>query len=101
MFGFNKVREELKSEYDAIQEWYNTEEYKRLRYLATLITDTYGTVNIKLDKVALDEQHTRADYLEDYKVFFKPEVFDKLKDWCREYEALCKIEAKVLYGEGE
>ncbi len=110
MFGFNneakKKREErearkernaLKAQqlrYEKYWEWRNSEEYKRMNHLKTLIITAYETVNIKINDGynQIDESFTRADYLEDFKVFFKPEVFDKLKGWCEEYITLCKKE---------
>lgn len=117
MFGFNykdNLRKELEQEQkacdkarsrlDEINEWYNSEDYTRYRHLKTLIAKTYETVGIKVDTYGeingeIDEEFTRADYIEDFAVFFDPKVFDKLKDWCKEYESLNKFNAKVMYGE--
>jgi len=79
-------------------EWRDSEEFKRMSHLKTLIVNAYGTVNINMDNEygRLDESFTRADLIEDFAIFFDPKVFDKLKDWCREYEALCKEEDKVI-----
>jgi len=87
-----------KEKFKKIDDWNNSEDYKRLRHLQTLIIKTYESVSIKVDLMdtRLDESFTREDYLEDFKVFFKPEIFDKLKDWCKEYEMLCEKEHKVF-----
>lgn len=94
MFGIGK---EMKNKYEIFQDWSNSEDGKRLKHLRTLITKTYESVNIKADfeGARLDKNFTREDYLEDFKVFFKPEVFDKIKDWCKEYEMLCEKEDLV------
>lgn len=117
MFGFkNKV--DLRNESTAIQpkvnymasdrvkeinDWYNSYEHKRFKHLQTLIIKAYETVGIKADTIAygemLMEEFTRDDYINDFAVFFKPEVFDKLKEWCEEYEILRKLEFKFIYGE--
>lgn len=85
-----------------IEDWCNSEEHKRFNHLQTLIIKAYESIGIKLDTFAygemLTEEFTRDDYINDYAVFFKPEVFDKLKEWCKEYEILRKLESKVLYG---
>jgi len=114
MFGFNnkvnKEREARKErnaleaqqrKFEIWRKWCNSEEHKRMYHLKTLIIKTYGTVNIKMDNEydRLDESFTRADLIEDFAIFFDPKVFDKLKDWCREYEALCKEEDKFIEGD--
>ena len=87
-----------KEQFKKIDAWNNSEDCKRLRHLQTLIIKTYESVNFKADLMGtrLDESFTREDYLEDFKVFFKPEIFYKLKDWCKEYEMLCEKENKVF-----
>lgn len=83
---FNRIRE-LNKKYE---EWQLSDEYKRFNQLQTLIIKAYESVNIEADLlgVRIDEIFTREDYLEDFKVFFRPEVFNKLKEWCKEYEIL-------------
>ena len=97
MFGFNKKNNTETSNYDrvrSIQEaywnWRKSEEGKRIEHLQTLIMKTYETVNIKTELCGhrLSETYISSDYLEDFRVFFKPEVFNKLSDWCKEYETL-------------
>lgn len=87
-----------KEQFKIIDDWNNSEDCKRLRHLETLIIKTYESVNFNayLMGSRLDESFTREDYLEDFKVFFKPEIFDKLKEWCKEYEMLCEKENKVF-----
>ena len=110
MFGFKK--KDTSSDYDMLSrayntctnrqkpywEWLGSEEGKRIEHLQTLIIKTYETVNIKAEICVrrLDETYIREDYLNDFQVFFKPEVFNKLKEWCKEYEALCDKESKIL-----
>lgn len=114
MFGFNnkvnKEREAKKEQnlikarmnsYERLRKWLNSEEHKRFNHLQTLIIKAYETVGIKAERYEqgfgnLIECYTREDYLEDFKVFFKPEVFDKLKEWCKEYEFLRDKENKVF-----
>ena len=87
-----------RNQFEKIDDWNNSEVRKRLLHLRNLILKTYESVNIKADLIGtrLDESFTREDYLEDFKVFFKPEIFNKLKDWCKEYEMLCEKENKVF-----
>lgn len=118
MFGFNnKVNNKVNKEREARKErnaleaqqskfeiwskWCNSEEHKLMYHLKTLIIKTYATVGIKADIIGerISDEFTRADLIEDFAIFFDPKVFDKLKDWCREYEALCKEEDKFLDGE--
>ena len=99
MFEFSiKDIKSRKEQFKIIDDWKNSEDCKRLRHLETLILKTYESVNFKayLMGTRLDESFTREDYLEDFKVFFKPEIFNKLKDWCKEYEMLCEKENKVF-----
>lgn len=100
----NRDMMKMESKHKKMFEWADSKERKRLLHLETLILKTYETVNIKADRYCggfghILDNFTRVDYLEDYEVFFKPEVFDKLKDWCREYEALRKEEDKIFCGE--
>lgn len=114
MFEFNnkvnkerevrKERNALKAQQSRFEKWCkwcNSEEHKRMYHLKTLIIKTYGTVNIKMDNEydRLDESFTRADYVEDFAIFFDPKVFDKLKDWCREYEILREKEDEIIKDE--
>lgn len=87
-----------RNQFEKIDDWNNSEVRKRLLHLRNLIIKTYESVNITADLIGtrLDESFTREDYIEDFKVFFKPEIFDKLKDWCKEYEMLCEKENKVF-----
>lgn len=87
-----------KEQFKIIDDWKNSEDCKRLIHLRTLIIKTYELVNIKayLIGTRINESFTREDYIEDFKIFFKPEIFDKLKNWCKEYEMLCEKENKVL-----
>ena len=87
-----------RNQFEKIDDWNNSEVRKRLLHLRNLIIKTYESVNITADLIGtrLDESFTREDYIEDFKVFFKPEIFDKLKDWCKEYEMLFKKENKVF-----
>ena len=87
-----------RNQFEKIDDWNNSEVRKRLLHLRNLIIKTYESVNITADLIGtrLDESFTKEDYLEDFKVFFKPEIFDKLKDWCKEYEMLCEKENKVF-----
>lgn len=111
MFVFNK--KETTSEYDRMNslhkaiieankpyfDWIETEDYKRLKHLETLIIKTYETVNIKFGDVyddVIDETFTGSGYVEDFEIFFKPEIFNKLKEWCREYEMLLKKHYEAL-----
>ena len=110
MFGFKnnddfrkepttKVNDNARSSLDEINEWYASADYKRYLHLKTLIEKTYETVGINADTLGRYDDFTREDYLEDYAIFFDPKVFDKLKDWCKEFEILNKLNNKVLYGE--
>ena len=96
----NKEVKEMKNKYELIKEWNNSKDYKRLYHLQTLIIKTYESVNIKAEledpRRRIDENFTRDDYLEDFKVFFNPEIFNKLKDWCKEYEMLCEKENQLF-----
>ena len=110
MFGFNN--KDTSSDYDKLSnayktcvsrqqrywDWIGSEEGKRIYHLQTLIMKTYETVNIKAEICGrrLGEIYINEDYLNDFQVFFKPEVFNKLKEWCKEYETLCKEEEKVV-----
>ena len=87
-----------RNQFEKIHDWNNSEDCKRCIHLRTLIIKTYESVNIKADLIGtrLNDSFTREDYIEDFKVFFKPEIFDKLKDWCKEYEMLCEKENKVF-----
>lgn len=110
MFGFNKkdttsdyykmisLQKSLKDRYKEYFEWQESDDYKLFNHLQKLIIKTYKTVNIKADLLGtrLDESLTRSDYIEDFKVFFKPEVFEKLKEWCRKYELLREHEQKIM-----
>ena len=112
MFGFNKKNNDndnfysdcdrlQKALYDKHKEyfdWQGSVECKRFNHLQTLIIKTYESINIKADLIGtrLDESFTREDYLEDFKVFFKPEIFSKLREWCKEYEMLRAEEIKLL-----
>lgn len=98
MFGFNTNN--VNDKYKAYYDWLGSEDGNRIVHLQTLIIKTYETVNIKAEICVrrLNESFTREDYLEDFKVFFKPEVFKKLREWCKEYEALCKDEEKLISG---
>lgn len=79
-------------------DWLNTDNGKRISHLQTLIIKTYKSVNIEADLIGIriDESFTREDYLEDFKVFFKEEIFKKLREWCKEYEILRAEESKIL-----
>ena len=81
-----------------IYDWCESNECQRLNHLETLIIKTYESINIKADKliIRLDDNFTREDYVEDFRVFFKPEVFNKLKEWCKEYEMLAKKEQEIM-----
>lgn len=110
MFGFNK--KDTTSDYDKIRilqksimdkhkeyfEWQESEEHKRYEHLQTLIIKTYESVNIKADLYGtrIAEDFTREDYIEDFKVFFKTEVFKELREWCKEYELYREKERKLL-----
>lgn len=111
MFGFNKKKKNNNyDEYYKLQkalkyynhkEWYDwcdSEENKRFKHLETLIIKAYKTVNIEADLLGrrLNKSFTREDYLEDFKIFFEPKIFDKLKEWCREYEMFRVKEQKLL-----
>lgn len=111
MFGFNnkvnKEREARKernaleaqhSRFEIWSKWCNSEEHKLMSHLKTLIIKTYATVGIKADIIGerISDEFIRADCLKDFAIFFDPKVFYKLKDWCREYEALCKEEDKII-----
>ena len=109
MFGFFKNNEHniigesmFKNDITAKQQkyfdWRESEDYKRFSHLETLIIKTYETVNIKAELMGfrLNESFTRSDFIEDYKLFFKPEVFDKLKDWCSQYELLREKEQNIM-----
>lgn len=111
MFGFNKKNNNEVDEYHNLEklrkvymernkpyfDWIETDDYKLLNHLQTLISKTYETVNIKVDLIGirLDRSFTRVDYVEDFNVFFKPEVFSKLREWCKDYETLCEAESKA------
>ena len=110
MFGFKnnddlrkeptpKVNYNARSRTDELNEWFASADYKRYIRLKNLIEMTYATVGISADTLGRYDDFTRADYLEDYSIFFDPKVFDKLKDWCKEFEILNKLNNKVLYGE--
>lgn len=110
MFGFKKKDKEI-SDWDRMTllhkaykeankpylDWIETEDYKQLNHLQTLIIKAYGTVGITADLLGtrLDRSFTRSDYLEDFKVFFTPEVFKELRNWCRNYELLREAECKA------
>ena len=107
MFGFknknnhdywNNLYKEANDKYQAYYDWTGSEECNRMHHLQNLIIKTYETVNIKADILGrrLNESFTREDYLEDFKVFFKPEVFNKLREWCKEYEILRNKEVKLI-----
>ena len=106
MFGFKKNNSNTEtSNYDRVRsiqeaywDWRKSEEGKRIEHLQNLIMKTYETVNIKTELCGhrLSETYISSDYLEDYKVFFKPVVFNKLSEWCKEYEELCDKESKIL-----
>lgn len=106
MFGFNnntQINEETiykatRDTYKEYYDWIESNEGHRLYHLETLIIKTYESVNIEADKSIrrLDDSFTREDYVEDFKVFFKPEVFNKLKEWCKEYEILVQKECEIL-----
>ena len=77
--------------------WCSTKEYSRLLHLETLIEKAYESVNIKTTKFRrLYFTFTKEDCIADYEVFFRPEVFNKLKEWCKEYRDLCKKEDELL-----
>jgi hypothetical protein len=102
MFGFKKKatlseNDEMTLAYKTMMakrkplfDWIESEDYKRFAHLQTLILKTFETVKIKIDLSGsrIDPSYTRDDFLEDFRVFFKPEVFNKLSDWCKEYEIL-------------
>ena len=99
MFGISKKEiKAMKNKYEIIQDWNNSEDCKRLNHLQTLIIKTYESVNIKTDLtgIRIEDNFILENNLEDFQVFFKPEIFDKLKDWCKEYEMLCEKENKVF-----
>ena len=111
MFGFNnKVNKEreARKERNALEaqqrkfekywKWNHSEEYKRMLHLKTLIIKAYGTVGINVDifDEVLSYEFTREDYVEDFKVFFRPEVFNKLQEWCKEYEILREKKDEIL-----
>lgn len=99
MFGIStKEIKAMKNKYEIIQDWNNSEDYKRLSHLQTLIIKTYESVNIKTDLTGrrIEDNFILENNLEDFQVFFKPEIFDKLKDWCKEYKMLCEKENKVF-----
>jgi hypothetical protein len=110
MFGFNKkdttsdndmmvkAYKDCENKQKQYWAWLGSEEGKRIYHLQTLIMKTYETVNIEAEIYGrrLGEIYTSEDYLNDFQVFFKPEVFNKLKEWCKEYETLCKAEEKVI-----
>lgn len=112
MFEFKNKKEATLSENDEMTleyktmldkrkpywDWLGSEEGKRIYHLQTLIMKTYETVNIKAEISVrrLGEIYTSEDYLNDFQVFFKPEVFNKLKEWCKEYETLRAKEIKIL-----
>lgn len=90
MFGFNKKNDNNDNDnfyrtYDKSRkeyyDWVASEEYKQFQHLQTLIIKMYEMVNIKADLlgIRIDESFTRSDFIEDFKMFFKPEVFNKLK----------------------
>ena len=82
--------------------WQASKEYNRLSQLETLIEKAYESVNIKPTKFRrLFYNFTREDCLADFEVFFRPEVYNKLKEWCKEYRVLCKKENELLGLEGE
>lgn len=113
MFGFkNKVdlRQEATTKVNdnahhitpaEIEAWCASEEHKRFVHLETLIIKAYGTIGITADTLCgvLSDEFTRADLIQDFAVFFDSKVFDKLKDWCKEYEILRKLHSKVFFGE--
>lgn len=112
MFGFNnkdnlrqeatpKINYNARNRLDEINAWLDSEEHKRFVHLKTLIIKTYETVDIKVDIIGeeISEEFTRADLIQDFAVFFKPEVFDKLICWCEEYVIGKKLNNKALYGE--
>lgn len=110
MFGFKKKDKEI-SDWDRMTllrramneankpyfDWIESEDYKQLNHLQTLIIKAYETVGITadLDGERLDRSFTRSDYMEDYRIFFKPEIFKELIDWCRNYELLREAECKA------
>ena len=112
MFGFKKKKEAKLSENDEMTlayrttmnknkpwfDWIESEDCSRFGHLQTLILKTFETVNIKIDLCGtrIDPSYTRDDFLEDFRVFFKPEVFNKLSDWCKEYEILRTKEISIL-----
>lgn len=102
MFGFNNNDNFLTDlrirSQQSYCDWLNTDNGKRISHLQTLIIKTYESINIKADLmgIRLDESFTREDYLEDFKLFFKPEIFSKLREWCKEYEMLRAEEIKLL-----
>ena len=101
MFGLNNFSKELANQRNKLKkcnEYYKSNEYKRLIHLETLIIKAYESVSIKADKYTdrLNESFTREDYVEDFKVFFRPEVFNKLKEWCKEYEILREKEDEIM-----
>lgn len=99
MFGFNcKEIKAMRNKFEIMQDWNNSDDCKRLRHLQTLIIKTYESVNIKADLLGarLKESFTNENYIEDFKVFFNTEIFDKLKDWCKEYEMLSVKETQVF-----
>lgn len=111
MFGFKKKKkvtlsenDEMTLEYKKIMakrkpwfDWIESEDYKRFAHLQTLILKTFETVKIKIELSGsrIDPSYTRDDFLEDFRVFFKPEVFNKLSDWCKEYEILRNKEITI------
>lgn len=90
----NEIRDRYKEYYD----WIESNEGKCLQHLETLIIKAYESVNIKADKLIrrLDDSYTGGYNVEDFRVFFKPEVFNKLKEWCKEYERLVQKECVLL-----
>lgn len=109
MFGFKKKvtmseNDEMTLAYKTMVDkrkpwfdWMESEDFKRLNHLQTLILKTFETVNIKIDLsgARIDPSYTREDFIEDFRVFFKPEVFNKLSDWCKEYEILRNKEITI------
>lgn len=111
MFGFKKKKKATLSENDEMTlayktimnkrkpwfDWIESEDYKRFAHLQTLILKTFETVKIKIELSGsrIDPSYTRDDFLEDFRVFFKPEVFNKLSEWCKEYEILRNKEITI------
>lgn len=98
IMGESMFKNDITAKHQKYFDWIASEDNKLFNHLQTLIIKTYDTVNIKADLLGLrlDESFTRGDYIEDFKMFFKPEVFDKLKDWCRQYELLREKEQKIM-----